>query len=90
MVHFISKPGIFFRGVQRNEFMNSYNSCGVAPPHVIGASDFAIRKVPFNLNKGRLSIMNLRSPGPAAGQTDYCKSKVQDPFFRADSRVIKR
>ena len=42
---FISKPGVFFRGVQLNDFMNSYISCGMSTPHVIGASELAIRKV---------------------------------------------
>ena len=32
-------------GVQLNDSINSYISCGMAPPHIIGASDFAIRKV---------------------------------------------
>ena len=43
MVNFISKTGVF-RGVQQNVFMNSYISYGMAPPHTIGTSDFAIRK----------------------------------------------
>ena len=47
MVNFISKTGVFFMGVQLNDFINSYISCGMAPPHIIGASDFAIRKVSF-------------------------------------------
>ena len=47
MVNFISKPGVFFMGVQQNDFINSYISCGMAPPQIIGASDFAIRKVSF-------------------------------------------
>ena len=32
-------------GIQLNDFINSYISCSMAPPHIIGASDFAIRKV---------------------------------------------
>ena len=67
MVNFISKPGVFFRGIQLNDFMNSYISCGMASPHIIGALDFAIKKVSFNPNKDRLSIMILRSPGPVDG-----------------------
>ena len=47
MVNFISKPGVFFMGIQLNDFINSFISCGIAPPHIIGASDFAIRKVSF-------------------------------------------
>ena len=47
MVFFISKPGVFFMGVQLDDFINSYFSCGMAPPDIIGASDFAIRKVSF-------------------------------------------
>ena len=47
MVNFISKPGVFFMGIQLNGFINSYISCGMAPSHIIGASDFAIRKVSF-------------------------------------------
>ena len=42
MVNFISKPGVFFMGIQLNDFINSYNSSGMAPPHIMGASDFAI------------------------------------------------
>ena len=45
MVNFISKPGVFFRGVQLNDFMNSYISCGKPPPRIIGASDLATGKV---------------------------------------------
>ena len=92
MVNFISKSGVFFRGVQLNDFMNSYISCGKAPPRIIGASDLAIGKVWFNPNKGRLSIMNLTLPGPVARHSDrhYCKSKMQDTFSRACSRVSKR
>ena len=40
---FISKPGVFFRGVQLNDFMNSHISCGMAPPHIICASDYPFR-----------------------------------------------
>ena len=29
IVNFISKPGVFFRGVQLNDFMNLYISCGI-------------------------------------------------------------
>ena len=47
MVNFISKPGVFFMGIELNDFINSYISYGIAPPHVIGASDFAIKKVSF-------------------------------------------
>ena len=47
MVNFISKPGVFIMGIQLNDFINSYISCGMAPPNIIGASDFAIRKVSF-------------------------------------------
>ena len=42
MINFISKPGVFFRGVQLNGFMNLHISCGMAPPHIIGVSDLAI------------------------------------------------
>ena len=47
MVNFISEPGVFFMGLQLNDFKNSNISCGMAPPHITGASDFAIRKVSF-------------------------------------------
>ena len=69
IVNFISKFGVFFRGVQLNGFMNLYISYGMAPPHSIGASGFAVRKISFNPNKGRLSIVNMRSPGAVARQT---------------------
>ena len=48
MVNFISKSGVFFGGVQLNDFLNSYNSCGMAPPHIIGASDFVKCSIPFS------------------------------------------
>ena len=47
MVNFISKPGVFFMGVQLNDFINSYISCGTASPQIRGVSDFAIRIVSF-------------------------------------------
>ena len=83
MVNFISKPGVFFRDLQLNDFMNSYISCGLAPRHIIGASDFAITKVSFNQNKGRLSVVNLGSPRPVAGQTITVKIKCRIPFSEA-------
>ena len=53
MVNFISKPRAFFRRVELNAFMNSFISlnafmnsfisCGMAWPHIIDASYFAIR-----------------------------------------------
>ena len=85
MVNFISKSGVFFSGVQLNDFMNLYISCSTGPPHITGASDLAVRKVLFNLNKSyELEIARTSS------RTDnYCKSKMQDPFFKAYSRVSK-
>ena len=47
MINFISKPGVFFMGVQLNDFINSCISCGMGPPHIIGALDFTIRKVSY-------------------------------------------
>ena len=77
----------FFRSVELTFFVNSFISCGMASPHITDASEFAIRKVSFNPNKGRLSVTNLKSPGSVA---DFCKSKMQDPLFRAYSKVSKR
>ena len=37
-VNFISKPGVFFSGVQQNDFMNSYISCGMAHHRCVGFS----------------------------------------------------
>ena len=37
IVTFISKPRVFFRGLQLNDIMNSYFSCGMATPHITGA-----------------------------------------------------
>ena len=71
----------FFGSVELTFFVNSFSSCGMASPHITDASDSAIRKVSFNPNKGRLSVMNLRSPGA---------SKMRDPFFKAYSTVSKR
>ena len=58
--------------------------------HIIASHHFAIRKVSFNTNKGRLSVMNLRSRGPVASQPISVKVKYRIPFFRAYSTVIKR
>ena len=60
--------------------MNLFISCGMASPHIIGASEIAIRKVLFNPNKGRLSIANVRLPGPVAGQPISVKVKCRIPF----------
>ena len=81
MVNFISKPGMFFMGVQLNDYINSYVSCGMTPPRIIGVSDFAIRKkkIISNPNKDRLSVMNLGWPGPVAGQTITVKVKCRIP-----------
>ena len=68
---------VFFGSVELTFFVNSFISCGIASPHIIDASDFAIRKVPFNPNKGRLSVMNLRSPGPVAGQPVKVSQTIQ-------------
>ena len=85
-VTFYFKAWSVFRGVELNNFMNSFISCGMASPQTIDASDFAIRKVSFNPNKGRVSVMNLRSPVPVAGQTITVKVKCTVPF----SEPIKR
>ena len=45
-----------------------------------------LEKVSFNPNKGKLSIMNLKITGTRSRTADFCKSKMQDPFFRACSR----
>ena len=74
--------------------MNSFFSGGMASPQIIDASDFAIRKVSFNPNKGRLAVMNLRLPGPVARQTITVKVKCRIPFSEPiqglvrDSRVL--
>ena len=53
MENFISKPGVFFHGSTTEcsffffVFFFVLFFCGMAPPHIIGASDFAIRKVSF-------------------------------------------
>ena len=49
-------------------------------PILLVLSDLAIRKVLFNPNKVKLSVMNLRSPGPVAEQTITVKVKCLDPF----------
>ena len=48
----------------------------MASPHIIDALEISIRKVSFNSNKGRLSLMNLRSPG----QLISAKEKYRIPF----------
>ena len=85
-INFISKPGVFFRDVELNDFMNSFISCSIESPHIIDPSDVAIRKVLFNQNKSRLSVMNLSSPGPVTGQT-ICKSAIcKIPFAERSVR----
>ena len=72
--NFITKPVMFFR----SEFVHFM--WHIASPHIIDASDFAIRKVFFNPNKSRLSVINLRSPGPVAGQTISVKLNLSEPI----------
>ena len=74
---------VFFRSVELIFFVNSFISCGMASPHITDPSDFAIRKVSCStncLNNGRLSIMNLRSPEPVAGQPISVKVKRRISF----------
>ena len=80
---------MFFRSVELTFFVNSFISCGMASPHIIDASDFAIRKVSFNPNKGRLSVMNLRSLGPVAGQPISVKVKYRIPFSEPIQRSVR-
>ena len=61
----------------------------MAWPHTIDTSDFAIRKDSFNPNKGRLSIMNLRSPGPVAAQTIIVKVKCRVPFSEPSQGSVR-
>ena len=72
---------VFFKSVELTFFVNSFILCGMASPHIIDASDFAIRKVSFYPNKGRLSVMNLRSPGPVTGRSISVKVKCKILFF---------
>ena len=53
-IYFITKPGMFFRSVELDNFMKSWILFGMASPRIIDASDFAIRKVYFNSDKCRL------------------------------------
>ena len=80
IVNFISKSVVFFRRVELNKLVNLFISCGMTSPHIIDASDFAVRKVSFNPNTGRLSFMNLRLPGPVAGQTISVKVRCNSLF----------
>ena len=78
----------FFRSVKLTFFVNSFISCGMVSPHIIEASDFAIRNVSFNQNKGRPSVMNLRSPGPVAGEPISVKVKCRIPFSEPIQRSV--
>ena len=89
MVNFISMAGMFFMGLQLNDFINSYISCGMAPPHIIGASHFAFRKVTF-ITQTYIIRYELEFAETSSRTDNYCKSKMQDSFFRAYSRVSKR
>ena len=62
----------------------------MASPHIIDASSgFAIGKVSFKLNKGRLSVMNLRSPGSVGGQMISVKVNCRIPFSEPIQRSVK-
>ena len=37
IANFVLSPGVFFRGEELNEFMNSFKSCGKASSHIIDA-----------------------------------------------------
>ena len=80
---------MFFRSVELTSFVNSFISCGMASPHIIDALDFAIRKVSFNPKKGRLSVVNLRSPGPVAEQPISVKVKCRIPFSEPIQRSVR-
>ena len=80
---------VFFRSVELTFFVNSFISCGMGSPHIIDSSDFAIRNVSFNTNKGRLSVMNLRSQGPVAGQPISVKIKYRTPFSEPIQRPVR-
>ena len=79
-VFFLTKPVVFFRSEELTFFVNSFISYGMASPHINDALGFTIRKVSFNPNKDRRSVMNLRSPGPVAGQPISVKVKYRIPF----------
>ena len=90
---FYFKALSIFRGVQLNDFMNSYISCGMATPHIIGSSDLAIRKVWFNQNKSEMQTIRyeLEITGTSSRTDNYCKSKMQDLFqslFKGQSEVV--
>ena len=74
--------------VELTFFVNSFILCGMALPHITDASEFAIRKVSFNPNKGRLSVTNLRSPGPVDGQPISVKVKCRIPFSEPIQRSV--
>ena len=66
-------------------------SCGMALPHINGASDFAIRKVSVNPNKDTdYSLYELKIAGTSSRTADFCKSKMHYQFLRAYSTVSKR
>ena len=71
----------FFFEECRTDFLCEFvHSCGMALPHITNVSDFAIRKVSFNPNKGRLSVIYLRSPGPIAEQPISVSVNCRFPF----------
>ena len=72
---------MLFSSVELNNFMKSLISFDMASAHITDASDFAIRKVSFNPEKGRQSYMNLRSPGPEVRQTITVKVKISYAGF---------
>ena len=79
----------FFRRVELTFFVNSFISCCIGLPHIIDVSDVAIRKVSFTPNKDRLSVMNLRPPGPVAGQPISVKVKCRIPFSEPIQRSVR-
>ena len=80
---------VFFRSVELTFFVNLFISRGMALPHIIDASDFAIRKVSFNPNEGRLFVMNLRLPGRVTGQPISVKVKCRIPFSEPIQRSVR-
>ena len=79
---------VLFRSVELVFFVNSFISCGTASPHIIDASDFAVRIVSFNPRQTiRYELKIARTNSRIA---DFCKSKMQDHFFRGCSVVNKR
>ena len=90
MANFISKSRVFFMGIQLNDFINLY--IHVACHRLTSQARRISLLEKFHLQPKQRQIIRyeLEIAGTSSRTDNYCKSKMQDPFFRAYSRDSKR